>query len=142
MFQPSQERHLFLYGDKHLKVSDTEYTVHGVEEESSASTFRIEWNSNQKEFMIVSDIAYMISEEGSIKVKPRLVGERATEPLLFSFADAETTRDWIKYGSRIKINALDGFLGYNEKSGSLEMFPSDAKEKQGEVSLWCSAKGV
>ena len=123
---------------KFLQVSDNKGTIRGINNEGSASVFWLEYTTDE-EFKIASDwegLTYMTSHKRSIKV------EKGKEPLRFEFVDARTIHDWVDHGSRLETTAPEGYLGYNEKRDSLEIFPTDAEEKPGEVCLFCRAKEV
>ena len=116
---------------------DDKGTICGIDYEESASIFWLESTSSEEEFKIVTaskGLAYMTRCRSSVKVK------QGKEPLRFEFIDARTIQDWVNYGSRLKTTSPEGYLGYNEKLDSLEIFPNDAEEKPGEMCLFCQAK--
>ena len=131
---PYEGPYRLCYGNKYLQVSANK--IRGVDEESSASTFWLETTSSEDEFKITTDqgCSYITSGKSSVQVSQK------KNPLIFTFADAKTISDWVQHGSRLVVTAPDGYLGYNEKQDLVEIFPSNAEDQTGEVSLLSKAK--
>ena len=123
------------FGNRYLQVRDDTGSLCGVKEESSASSLRLEYlgNNTSNEFRIEWEGKYVMSEGGLVRVKNG-------EGLVFTSKDAQTLGDWCKYGSRVRIAALDCYLGYNHQQGLVQIYPSGATDIPGEVSLLCKLK--